>query len=135
MEKGEGSMREKEEKMKEVRVHANGREDRNAEKKKEVSGLKHMDWGRSYEKRDKHPKVAKGKGKEREDDRKKCKKYEREQEYIEPGEEIMWDRIQWKKEKEGKFAESIGKKVRDEEWEEIGYNWDRLKELIWETAK
>ncbi|KAK0077428.1 hypothetical protein PV325_003963 [Microctonus aethiopoides] len=39
-------------------VYANGREDRNDEEKKEVSRLKHMNWGRSYEKRDKHPKVV-----------------------------------------------------------------------------
>ncbi|KAK0088953.1 hypothetical protein PV326_004667 [Microctonus aethiopoides] len=40
------------------KVYANGREDRNDEEKKEVSRLKHMNWGRSYEKRDKHPKVV-----------------------------------------------------------------------------
>lgn len=64
-----------------------------------------------------------------------CFKIEGEKkEYIEVNKERMNERIQWKKGKKEKFTGQITRKVREEDWEEKGSKWERMKELIWEAA-
>lgn len=53
----------------------------------------------------------------------------------EEGKDKGMEKIQWKKEKAGEFTKEIAKKVRGEDWEKKGYEWERIKEMIWETTR
>ncbi|KAK0084183.1 hypothetical protein PV326_006376 [Microctonus aethiopoides] len=61
---------------------------------------------------------------------------ERKEEEWELSDEVGGERIIWRKEAEGKYAGSIAKKLsREESWEARGNKWERIKEIIWETAR
>lgn len=61
---------------------------------------------------------------------------ERKEEECELSDEVGGERIIWRKEAEGKYAGSIAKKLsREESWEARENKWERIKEIIWETAR